>query len=221
MVRYKNIKLRRRRKQNTNYFKELCLKERYKGYIIIRNAVNISMYTLSQMKQNTFYTIFNDNYNKNDDNNRLQASIQTQNSIFTQIKTCCNQYYPDLTMNDPVLIKSLPGCQEQIPHCDIDPSEIPLDLEQQSIPQSVIVATKSSKICVWPYSHLSVRDNIIKTKKRVIHMQQGDLLIFRSDLVHAGCSYNEENYRIHTYLDSKHVKRIHDTTYPIKYNFFA
>ena len=35
----------------------------------------------------------------------------------------------------------------------------------------------------------------------------GDLLIFRGDFIHAGSSYEEDNYHLHTFLDSEVVKR--------------
>ena len=43
-----------------------------------------------------------------------------------------------------------------------------------------------------------------------IHLNAGDLVIFRGDFVHAGGSYNKPNLRLHWYLDHVVMSRIHN-----------
>lgn len=40
-----------------------------------------------------------------------------------------------------------------------------------------------------------------KNHMETISMNQGDLLLFRGDLVHGGAAYDQANYRIHCFLD--------------------
>jgi hypothetical protein len=44
--------------------------------------------------------------------------------------------------------------------------------------------------------------------RKTISLNQGDILIFRGDLIHAGSEYLEENYRIHIFYDSKFLNHI-------------
>jgi ectoine hydroxylase-related dioxygenase (phytanoyl-CoA dioxygenase family) len=48
---------------------------------------------------------------------------------------------------------------------------------------------------------------------KLLALDAGDILLFRSDLVHAGSAYTEDNLRLHAYLDSPFVKRITNRTW--------
>jgi ectoine hydroxylase-related dioxygenase (phytanoyl-CoA dioxygenase family) len=54
-----------------------------------------------------------------------------------------------------------------------------------------------------------------KINCKVIEINKGDVLVFRADLVHAGSDYDEENIRLHLYLDSPYVKREPNKTWVI------
>lgn len=46
-----------------------------------------------------------------------------------------------------------------------------------------------------------------------VWLNPGDLLVFRRDLVHAGCGYVEWNARLHIYLDPPGCTLLKDHTY--------
>lgn len=56
----------------------------------------------------------------------------------------------------------------------------------------------------------------IAIKKSIVELNEGDILIFRADLIHAGSFYNEEeNTRLHVFLDSPVFPRIKNQTWLI------
>ena len=53
----------------------------------------------------------------------------------------------------------------------------------------------------------------LDTPQGVIAMEQGDVLVFDGDVVHAGAAYAQDNTRVHLYLDATEVPRVHNVTY--------
>ena len=53
-------------------------------------------------------------------------------------------------------------------------------------------------------------------KSNKLLLNAGDILVFRSDMIHAGSEYTEQNIRLHCYLDSSYVIREENTTFIIK-----
>ena len=52
----------------------------------------------------------------------------------------------------------------------------------------------------WPRSIGNLPDNA-RYNCRQIFLGRGDILIFRSDLVHAGAGFDEENVRLHCFIE--------------------
>jgi ectoine hydroxylase-related dioxygenase (phytanoyl-CoA dioxygenase family) len=60
---------------------------------------------------------------------------------------------------------------------------------------------------VWPYAIRFDGKRVCKPMQ--IRLRAGDVVIFRSDLVHAGAAVGDvENVRIHAYLDVEGVMRL-------------
>jgi gentisate 1,2-dioxygenase len=57
-----------------------------------------------------------------------------------------------------------------------------------------------------PDTYLDVWDMNLNHER--VSMNAGDIMIFRADTVHAGSAYQQENIRIHVYLDSPMIQRI-------------
>lgn len=122
--------------------------------------------------------------------------------------------FPYLFPNDWVVIESKPGCKSQAAHADYPPPMGPIELHQ--IPINVMIPLqKNAALNVWPRSHELVSTEYLSDdpkryakygsmkpiNKKIIHLEPGDILLFRGDLVHAGAGYTERNYRMHCYLD--------------------
>jgi hypothetical protein len=111
---------------------------------------------------------------------------------------------PRLEIRDWVLLHSLPGCQRQVEHTDYDPEVIAEITDEADVPWLVLVALQDN-------TTLDVFDD--QEQHKLLALDAGDILLFRSDLVHAGSAYTEDNLRLHAYLDSPFVKRIKNRTW--------
>ena len=133
-----------------------------------------------------------------------------------------DQVSSELKPSTWVVIHSRPGCQDQAAHCDYGPSEDLANADDSEMPLSALVALMpGTKLNVWPKSiRLSTtsESDLAKVKPiscKVVELEEGDILVFRGDLVHAGSSYSEDNYRIHCFLDSDSVPRTENRTWII------
>ena len=123
-----------------------------------------------------------------------------------------------LTVNNWVILKSKPGCKEQLPHCDYLPSNDFKNCPEDYVPLlSLIALETNTKINVWKNSigYLTGLLPQTKIKKTILSLDKGDMFVFRGDLVHAGASYDDENIRLHAYLDSVICPRNPNRTYII------
>ena len=124
--------------------------------------------------------------------------------------------------NNPVIITSFAGCQEQAPHCDWNIFDFSGD-DSDGCPYGFLLCIdETCQLVVWESSHLTVRlgqiDEDRLPEKKCIHLTRGDVLIFRGDLIHAGAAYEIENVRLHCYLDPTGTNRGSNQTFP--FNLF-
>jgi len=112
----------------------------------------------------------------------------------------------------------MPGCAEQTPHTDYEPSAELLQLRDDRVPLSIVVAVEDGgKLLAWPGAfgqEYHRRQNFVARKD--ITLNAGDAVVFRGDLVHAGAAYDCENIRLHVYCDSPgHVDAPRNRTWPV------
>lgn len=186
------------------------------GYEIVRNAVAVSDDEVIQLKGQTrsMRHIFNA---KRNDRRRKQAPIRASNKLVKRVRELLRVKYPLLTPTNAVLLRSEAGCEDQMPHCDYEQNTRFALIDDEHIPLGVVLAIEpGTKLHVWPSSirHPS-RDTTPPQPicRQTIHIDVGDILIFRGDLTHAGASYKSTNYRIHIYVDSPTVKRTRNRTH--------
>jgi hypothetical protein len=105
-------------------------------------------------------------------------------------------------------------CKEQRPHCDYGCSNDILQASNEDMPLAAVMSlTDNSKLVVWKKA---IRYKFpIESKRTVLNYNRNDLIIFRGDLVHAGAAYEEENLRLHVYLDSGVVPRVPGKTFKV------
>jgi len=197
------------------------------GFVIHKSAIDVNNDLLNDIKiqAKRCDVIFNHNKRqKKNDKKRSQVSLNQSSDVSTEfvdeLYEFLNDNYPNLTATDMVIIKSLPGCQQQMPHTDYMPTDELRDVTDDYMPLGCIVALMpSTYLYVWPKSiRLSTKPNDVTDKLNPIRplkleLQPGDVLVFRGDLVHAGSDYNIHNYRIHTYLDSPKINRKYNKTW--------
>lgn len=130
--------------------------------------------------------------------------------------------------NDWVVLQSLPGCQEQPPHTDFLPTPDLINATahgqtSESLPLLCLVATMPNTFFdVWPQSiHLIQEESCSagpRIKRTRLTLGTGDILVFRPDLIHAGAAFDEENIRLHAFIDKPNVRRIRNRTWIIHKN---
>lgn len=173
--------------------------------------------------------IFNHNQNAKNDRKRTQTRLRNSDQDICDFKTMVEdkvqKYVPNLEPNNWVILKSKPGCQEQMPHCDYEPDKDWENASDNNVPYGAIVAIMpGSKIKIWEKSFFHNKNTNQKQIKpiegRIVELDPGDVFLFRGDLVHAGAVYQEINYRLHFYLDSPKIIRNPNRTYTINKDEF-
>lgn len=123
----------------------------------------------------------------------------------------------DHRVQDFVLLRSLSGCTRQMAHTDYIPTDELLGCPTNKLPYLFLFAVEdNTSLIVWPSSHRIVRGRGRTTSPYKLYLSAGDAVLFRPDLVHAGSEYENENVRIHCYIDSSHVRRDPNRTWIIR-----
>lgn len=196
------------------------------GYIHIKKAFKIPKNILDECiaqvnKKSSAIFNHNETVPKNDKKRKqTNLAIKTQHikSFIKDINNYLNlNINSNLEINNWVIIKSLPKCHDQAAHCDYAQVGNILNISNDFMPLSVLIALQSkTKLHIWPKSIRNPNSVMPKyIDKLTIEMDTGDMVIFRGDLVHAGSGYKEENYRLHAYMDSPKVPRIYNRTWLI------
>ena len=152
------------------------------------------------------------------DHKRRQVKLPLR--MMKSLQEKLQEKYPQHQIQEFVLLRSLPGCQQQQAHTDYIPDSSLLTCSSEQLPLLFVFALEPNTcLIVWPGSHKIVR-GLGRTKEpfvpAVLVLDAGDAVVFRADLVHAGAAYDSENIRIHCYLDSSAVPRDPNRTFIIK-----
>ena len=101
---------------------------------------------------------------------------------------------PQRCGSDAMALRSLAGCGRQPWHWDFNKDELG-SVPDDEMPLSCVVALQCNTRFHLKPDGCRDEDGVI------VAMDAGDLLIFRGDMLHAGAAYEEENWRLHIYLD--------------------
>lgn len=192
------------------------------GYVVISKVFKFTERQLTQLNCK-FETpeikdsIFNETEDKMSDGKRLQKNVSSSNSVYPMLSEFFKEMFPELTMCNLTALCSLSGCQRQVAHCDYIPTIELLDTEDENIPLlSLIAIQDNTHIDIWEKSHKVIRGFHSKPiNRKTLTINQGDVVIFRADCVHAGSEYDTKNIRLHCFLDSKHIVRKPNITWKI------
>ena len=196
------------------------------GYVVHRKVIDVTesmqekFLSFARMKSKT---IFNHNKRRRrNDYKRKQAKIKSDAEAIRDIQLFLKDTYPLHTSDECVVLHSYPGCQEQSAHCDYVPDKHLATTDDENFPLAALFCLMpGTTINLWPGSHrlTYTREDILSTIDEIpkvnVKLEPGDVLIFRGDLVHGGAAYDEENVRLHTFLDSRYVPRDANCTWLI------
>ena len=145
-------------------------------------------------------------------NKEGQAGILQNQSSRIQMDTTTWEFFPRLLMQNSVVkdymkgrevgqfsyILSLAGNNIQKAHWDWDPA---WSVDEDDL----------SPVGIWTAleegARLRLYHDIRDELGVVLHLRPGDALVFRGDVLHAGESYENDNLRMHLYLETPTTKR--------------
>jgi ectoine hydroxylase-related dioxygenase (phytanoyl-CoA dioxygenase family) len=191
------------------------------GYTILRKWISVTpaLLDLANNKSTEADAIFNDNpANRRNDAKRRQVDLSARHAAIQPIRTALQKAHPAHTIRDVVLLVSRPGCRRQAAHTDYVPTSELLSATDAEMPLLFLLALEDdTTLEVWPQSHLVIqgRRGGPAVRSQTVHLSAGDAILFRGDLIHAGSAYDNQNMRIHAYLDSTAVPRDPNRTYVI------
>jgi hypothetical protein len=153
-------------------------------------------------------------------NDHKRRQVKLPLKLMKTLQEKLQAQHPQHQIQEFVLLRSLPGCQQQQAHTDYIPTSALLTCPSDQLPLLFVFALEpNTRLVVWPGSHKIVR-GLGRTKSplepTVLVLEAGDAVLFRADLVHAGAEYDSENIRIHCYLDSPTVPRDPNRTFIIQ-----
>jgi predicted 2-oxoglutarate/Fe(II)-dependent dioxygenase YbiX len=134
------------------------------------------------------------------DNRRLQWEIKDSSlfpglqAINKRVRSIMKKINRRLKYNKPSLLHSKKGCMRQAFHYDHNP-----ELKGGRKSFGVIVFLEDGGKLIVLENH--------GTLEKTLLFNKGDILVFRSDLVHAGAAYTRANSRLHYYFDAPGYKR--------------
>ncbi|KAJ0405534.1 hypothetical protein ATCC90586_000772 [Pythium insidiosum] len=156
------------------------------------------------------------------DPNRLMASVPVSgqlSAINVKMKELASWFTDDWEISAWTALKSLPGGETQQVHRDFPTFETSKAiLTKQWVQGSVIVALcDQATVETYPgcFNGAALRE-----AKTTVVIKKGDALLFRGDLPHAGCRYDEENLRLHCYLRVKDVAQLPNATEAVAFATF-
>ena len=166
--------------------------------------------------------IFNHNASAPNDDKRRQWRLHTRGNgateaLVTELTHDVLPLYTNLAaIHDVVILESLPGCQQQQYHTDYDVTELArLATRPEDMPLGILIALEDhTKLMVKGLARLTATGGPRHRPGFAVNLDKGDVLIFRGDLIHAGAAYTRRNVRLHTFIDSTHISRQSNATYP-------
>lgn len=174
------------------------------GFIVMRNAFQLDDDTIDLIEESEFHPIFNgvdeEGLQLTYDGKRVMATGEWRSAFKRKLKsfllahdllTCKNG---NKTISKVYALRSLNGCPMQPKHADSATEESLRHMESSDVSLAVLYAIEANtKLKLWPFD---------QEYPVVVTLQPNDIVIFRGDTAHAGYKYNEENTRLHAYIDS-------------------
>jgi len=198
------------------------------GYFVLRNAAPCDPRLLARLRWRggSAGAIFNHSAatkSRNDFKRRQMQTTLRDNEVPGLLHLVSKYGNGSLPVKWSALF-SFAGCQAQAPHADWTPC--PNEAQGADALGCIVALENGTRFDVWPGSHRYVRmdgqtvstmaqvaDAPQPIRRKRLRLRAGDVLFFRSDLVHAGASYSVPNIRLHCYLDAPHIPRAPNRTW--------
>ncbi len=197
-----------------------------RGFLPPREGVAERLRTLVQERSRLLKIVFNATASAND-NKRLQVPVGPNEwpvefaTFFALFRSSTEALMPGRVCDDMVVLLSEQGCLEQAAHADWTAASLEAVRTDDGLfggyPAGALLALEpGTALNVWPASSCRTEAGVPHedTPPTRVALDPGDLIVFRADLVHAGCAYMEApNVRLHVYCDRRGVKRGRNETF--------
>ena len=180
-----------------------------KGYCFIPNVVDVSdeVFHIVEQQAMKSFTIFNEQDGTCGDAKRYQCRLMARKLPFGFIEGIYAALKPfvgeERAISSISILRSDEGCQQQPFHRDYDPNQCK-QLSDEQIPLAALIALErgTSLLCK------------VAGREKRLSIPKGSALVFRGDLIHAGSAYDDENHRLHVYIDSNvYCRPVPEMTY--------
>ena len=191
------------------------------GYVVYQKFIDVPEKVLFRLQRFSNYAlpIFNGVGDETNDNLRRQRTVNKSGNIWIRQLVSRLPLGKERQAGTCVVIRSDAGCAAQVPHCDYEPSDAFKKCGDDAVPCGFLVALQdNTHLDVWPGSHKVHCSGDLDGPKALLRrkrlcLNSGDAVLFRGDLIHAGCAYDFENLRLHFYVDHPSLKRPRDRTW--------
>lgn len=109
--------------------------------------------------------------------------------VTTYIHDLIHAVDPSLNVSPASVILSKPGCMAQSYHADYD-----FDIPESKQSLFILVGLMPSRL-----HFIEIIDD--KSVQKLLNYSAGDIVVCRGDFIHAGAGYDDNNIRLHFYVD--------------------
>lgn len=177
------------------------------GYFVFRKFFDLAESSIREIKDKCDMMCYNKLFRTSDfrpDENRLIYRCFHTDAV-KKIRDKLNAMFVEHLSIPGQIIVSLAGGQEQVAHTDSHYSNAPENTTINTNTVSCVFAvTPNSRLKIWPKSHMLFgRGKKIPRKSispKYIDLDSGDCVLFIDNFIHAGCGYEEKNYRLHVIM---------------------
>lgn len=182
------------------------------GYTVLKNMMKLDYDTKTMITKSTFRNIFNKkseygtlvySSERQQSTTREKWTYRVTNELAKLLKNV-NALDPSIhKITNVIALRSNNNCTKQVEHCDS--ANVGTFDRANVFPMACVVA-------IGPGTKMYVRSRI-SNDETCIHLDEGDILLFRGDVKHSGAEYKTQNVRLHAYIDLLSHKRKRNTTY--------
>jgi hypothetical protein len=173
------------------------------GYKVYRKICPLLLTDAYHKRNRNFTTVWGQDDGGNDRKRQVCDIDHAQKPQgLKNLTTWLRTLLPTCTSIKWGVLVSSPGCKAQGAHADYHPQQL-ASIPVAYRPLLCLAATMdNTKLLIWPGMFIdNIVDKARPCEKEMIHLDAGDVLIFRGDLIHAGAAYNILNVRYHGLIE--------------------
>jgi hypothetical protein len=190
------------------------------GFFVIKNVLTLDECNklLEISKNRAYRPVFKTIVPYVLDEKRLQAPISGNYSFKKKLEKIFSAIDLNWRSNRWVFLKSLPGGELQQPHRDFMNLEILQGFHQTKsfVCGMVLSLMENTRIRYYKEAFGAIK----KEDEEFLDLDAGSIVIFRGDFAHSGVGFQNENVRIHCFLNVHGIPEFKDVTVPVLFQHY-